>query len=123
MKDSNSNFEYLKLIIESIDSVYLYLGDNDKENFLRNNFLKDAILMRLIVIGEYGAKITNELKERFNEVEWQQMKAARNFYIHVYGQINYEHVWEVIEIDLKPLKVKLENILAFEIGKSKENIK
>jgi uncharacterized protein with HEPN domain len=36
--------------------------------------------MQLIVIGENGGKVSQDIKSRFSEVEWQLMKAARNFF-------------------------------------------
>jgi len=64
------------------------LRDVDEDNFLIDAILKDACLSRLIVIGEYSTKISEPTKEKFPQVEWQQIKVARNFYVHAYGQIN-----------------------------------
>lgn len=67
--------------------------------------------MRLIVIGEYGSKVSNEAKDTFKEVEWQLIKAARNFYIHVYDRVNWLYVWETVKKDLPPLRIRIENII------------
>lgn len=103
---------YLVLIKDSIDQIFEYVGGKDKIKFLDNDLLKGACLTRLIVSGEYSVKISTSLKQRFPEVEWQQMKVARNFYVHAYGQINWELIWETIKNYLPDLKAKIEKILA-----------
>lgn len=103
---------YLILIKDSIDQIFEYLGESDKESFLSNDLLRDACLTRLIVIGEYSVKIGESLKQRFPEIEWQQMKVARNFYVHTYGQINWELIWETIHNYLPELKEKIGNIIS-----------
>ena len=45
---------YLELMAESIDTIFNYIGNKNEDEFYRDATLKDACLMRLIVIGEYG---------------------------------------------------------------------
>ena len=106
-----SDIPYLKLIKESIDRVFEYIAGCSEEDFYENNEKKDACLTRLIVIGEYGAKISEKLKSEFSEIEWQQIKAARNFYVYLYNYIDWTKVWDVIQHDLPGLKIKVEGIL------------
>ena len=78
---------------------------------MENDILRHAVLMRLIVIGEYGVKISDESKNQFKEIEWQILKAARNFYIHVYDKVNWIYICETVKIDLPELKQKVQNII------------
>lgn len=103
---------YLTLIRDSINQVFIYVDKKEKKDFLADDLLKDACLTRLMVIGEYGNKVSQSTKDRFPEVEWQLMKVARNFYIHAYDNINWERVWETIMVYLPPLKPKIENIIS-----------
>ena len=102
------NLHYLEVILASINAVEDYVRDVDDDEFLRNEQLRDACLMRLTVIGEYGDK---NVKSRFTEIEWRLMKAARNFYVHVYDGVSWPHVWETITQDLPPLKPKIERLV------------
>ena len=104
---------YLILIKDSIDQIFSYLKGVEEGDFLSDDILKDACLTRLIVIGEHSTKISESTKEKFPEVEWQQMKVARNFYVHTYGQINWKLIWETIHDFLPALKLKIENIISF----------
>jgi uncharacterized protein with HEPN domain len=107
----NRDIQYLELIIKSIQAIIDYLKDIEEDEFYRDEILKHAVLMQLIIIGEYGGKISDNLKQRFSNIEWQQMKAARNFYVHTYDGINWMYVWETVQQDVKPLLNKIEQII------------
>ena len=64
------------------------------------------------MLGEYSARISDSLKEKFTDVEWQLMKSTRNYYVHVYRGIDWRRVWETIEKDIPDLKIKIEKILS-----------
>ncbi len=64
------------------------------------------------MIGEYSSRISEDIKSKFTDVEWQLMKSTRNYYVHVYRGINWRRVWETIEKDIPLLKIKIENILS-----------
>lgn len=105
------DLHYFELILSSIVAIEGYVKDIPEEKFINNDVLRHAVLMRLIVIGEYGGKISEKSKIDFKEIEWQILKAARNFYIHVYDSINWLYIWETIKIDLPVLKPKVQNII------------
>jgi uncharacterized protein with HEPN domain len=67
--------------------------------------------MKLLVIGEYSSKISDNQKNRFSDIEWQLLKAARNYYAHAYGEITWVRVWETLNEDIPELKKKIENII------------
>lgn len=107
----NRDLEFLEFLIDCINHLGLYVNNIDEDNFLRNEEKKDACLTRLIMISEYSAKISDELKSKFSDVEWQLMKSTRNYYIHVYRGIDWRRVWETLQKDIPVLKIKVENIL------------
>jgi len=84
----------------------------DEDDFLRNEEKKDACLTRIVMIGEYSARISDDLKNKFTDVECQLMKSTRNYYVHVYRGIDWLRVWETIKKDIPPLKIKIEKILS-----------
>ena len=64
------------------------------------------------MIGEYSARISDNLKNKFTDIEWQLMKATRNYYVHVYKGIDWKRVWETIQTDIPVFENKVENILS-----------
>jgi uncharacterized protein with HEPN domain len=111
MKEKKDDILYLESIETAINQIFTYLNDADEEVFLRDNMMKDACLMQLITIGENGGKVSQKIKDRFEEVEWQLMKAARNFFAHAYEYTDWIRVYDTITTVLPNLKPKIENII------------
>ncbi len=107
----NRDLDYLEFLLECINHLENYTKNVDEDSFLRDEQKKDACLTRIVMIGEYSARISDDLKEKFTDVEWQLMKSTRNYYVHVYRGINWRRVWETIQKDIPPLKIKVEKIL------------
>ncbi len=59
------DLHYFKLILSSIVAIEDYVKDISEEKFINNDVLRHAVLMRLIVIGEYGGKISEKSKIDF----------------------------------------------------------
>ena len=108
----NRDLDYLEFLLECIAHLEKYTLGTDEDDFLRNEEKKDACLTRIVMIGEYSARISDDLKNKFTDVEWQLMKSTRNYYVHVYRGIDWLRVWETIKKDIPPLKIKIEKILS-----------
>lgn len=108
----NRDLDYLEFLLECIEHLENYTNNVDEDSFLRDEEKKDACLTRIVMIGEYSARISDSLKDKFTDVEWQLMKSTRNYYVHVYRGINWRRVWETIQKDIPPLKIKVEKILS-----------
>jgi uncharacterized protein with HEPN domain len=57
--------------VDFLNHLERYTFNIDEDDLLRNEEKKDACLTRLIMIGEYSSKISDKLKSRFSETEWQ----------------------------------------------------
>ncbi|MEP6927177.1 MAG: HepT-like ribonuclease domain-containing protein [Ginsengibacter sp.] len=108
----NRDLDYLEFLLECIDHLKNYTKDVDEDSFLRNEEKKDACLTRIVMIGEYSARISDDLKDKFTNVEWELMKSTRNYYVHVYRGVDWRRVWETIQKDIPPLRIKVEKILS-----------
>jgi uncharacterized protein with HEPN domain len=61
----NRDVDFLEFLIDCINHLQSYIKNVDEDEFLRNEEKKDACLTRLIMIGEYTAKISDEFKSNF----------------------------------------------------------
>lgn len=108
----NRDLDYLEFLLECIAHLENYTKDVDEDTFLRNEEKKDACLTRIVMIGEYSSRVSDNLKDKFTDVEWQLMKSTRNYFVHVYRGIDWVRVWETIQTDIPSLKIKIEKILS-----------
>ncbi len=114
--------QLLRFVYEQIVTLETYYTEVDELVFLEDTILQDACLMKLLVIGEYTSKLSESFKDRFTEVEWQILKAARNYYAHAYGSITWLKVWNALTKNIPDLKRKFENIIEV-LESEKQNAK
>ncbi len=107
-----SDLELFCYVFEQITTLEEYIAGVNEEDFLGDSLKKDACLMKLLVIGEYSHRISDEQKSRFSDIEWQLLKAARNYYAHAYGAVSWLRVWETLKEDMPRLKARIQNIIA-----------
>ena len=87
---------YLLDILRSAEVIQGYVNGYNREDFLRDPKTQDAVLRRLLVIGEAAAHLTPETESRFEELPFRKMAGLRNRVVHDYGQIDFEIIWETV---------------------------
>lgn len=68
----------------------------------------------LAQIGGLSGHLSDELKERYTDIPWKQIKGLRNIIIHDYDGIKMSIVKETMERDIPILIAQLEAILELE---------
>lgn len=102
----------LESIIDAIERIFDYTKDiQSADDLFSNNIAFDATMMNFIVIGEMVAKLTEEFKENYQEIEWNKIKGFRNIAAHDYFGIDAEEVWQIIRFKLPHLKKDIEKIM------------
>lgn len=84
--------ELLLFLLEQVNILGAYCSNRTEIDFLTDELLQDGCLMKLLVIGKYSSKLSDGFKTRFNDIEWQVLNAARNYYAHAYGNIKWMKV-------------------------------
>lgn len=72
--------------------------------FMGDIMVQDACCMCIIQIGELVSALTDETKAVNPTVPWRVIKDTRNFYVHAYGSIDLDSVWETLTNDIPSLK-------------------
>ena len=102
---------YLQDILNSIDAVERFLDNIEEVEFLTGEILQNAVLMKLIVIGEAAARISDDLRKRYPETEWKSIIGFRNFAVHAYFSIKWSIVWATATNRLTSLREQIIEIL------------
>ena len=74
----------------------------------------NACVMRLQVIGEHVGKLLKEESkplDDYPEIPWQAINGLRNIISHEYANIDEEVIVSVINDDLQPLQLVIEDLL------------
>jgi len=98
---------YLDDIEDSIKQIGIYTKNFTGSDLANDQLLLDAVIRRLLVIGEAVKRITNETKILAPEVPWKKIAGTRDVLIHEYKAIIPEQVWAIIAEDLPILSQAL----------------
>jgi uncharacterized protein with HEPN domain len=65
---------------------------------------QDACCMCVVQIGELVNQLSDTVKLENDNVPWRIIKDTRNFYVHSYGSIDVDAVWDTLNSDIPALK-------------------
>ncbi len=91
--------------------IQKYAQGFDFERFENDEVMQDAVMRRILIIGEAARKVSPEFKEDHPEIPWSMIIGMRNRLIHEYFRIITEKVWEVVEWDIPQLIALLEPLV------------
>ena len=95
-------------ILDAADAIELFVSELSIVEFAENDLVKSAVVKKFEIIGEAANKLSNSFKEAHAQIPWKDFIGMRNFLIHDYTSIDYEGVWNTIEIHLPRLKSDLQ---------------
>lgn len=111
MPDKLGDRARLLHIIDSIEKIDSYVLESKFEDFEGNSMMKDACIRQLGIIGEASNRISEEIKDSNEEIEWRQIIGLRNIVIHQYFGVDDQVIWDIIQHNLPDLKSRVKRIL------------
>jgi len=60
----------------------------------RTDYLQDALIRCLEVMGEAVKRISSELRDAHSDLPWRGMAGMRDLLIHAYDKVDLEEVWQ-----------------------------
>jgi uncharacterized protein with HEPN domain len=105
---------YLRDIVEAVDAIDRFIGDNDYDSFADNDLLHSAVLQKLTIIDEAAARLPEDFQKRQPEIEWADIVGFRNIAVHAYFAVQWSIVWVAATQDARGLRDKVTDILTRE---------
>jgi uncharacterized protein with HEPN domain len=79
-------------ILSVLDRALGYPIDSE-ETFLATDYLQDAVIRCLEILGEATKRLSPDLRLLHRDVPWRAMAGMRDVLIHAYDQVDLEEVW------------------------------
>lgn len=108
---SRSEREYLLHIQHEVRYLLDRSSGLTKKRFLSDPTLQRAFVRSLEIIGEATKQIPKEFRDEHSQIDWRGMAGMRDRLIHGYFGVDYELVWDVIEVKIPELEKKLAPLL------------
>lgn len=103
---------YCQDILDSGAAIVSYVQGIDFDAFEQGRMRYSAVIREFEIIGEAVGKLSEELKCKYPEIPWQDVKDFRNLLAHEYFGVDLEIVWNTIRDDLPMLMNAVQKIVS-----------
>jgi uncharacterized protein with HEPN domain len=105
---------YIADLVESSRTVRGYLDGITREHWDEDQVLRDAVLYRMLLLGEIASALPDLLRERYPNVAWRHIRAFRNLAVHKYFSVDWAVVWQIAQEEVPVLEDQAMGILRAE---------
>ena len=110
MNDKVRDLIYLRYMHEFAKRVERRILGVSLEAFLENEDVQDSILFAIGHIGEFANKVSDETRDKYHDILWNELVGIRNRIFHSYGDVNMRIVYNIASINTAQLIRHLESI-------------
>ncbi|MBF1999652.1 MAG: DUF86 domain-containing protein [Synechococcales cyanobacterium M58_A2018_015] len=97
------DLQFLLDMLQSAELIMTYTSQCEKEQFISNVQLQDAVIRRLLVIAEAARRVSETTRQTLSNISWQEINGMRNRLVHDYDDVNLNIVWEVVQSEIPHL--------------------
>lgn len=117
MNRVDKNEVFLRHIFDETEFLLKHCEGLDLSDLMKDDVLKRACLRSLEVIGEAVKNVSEDLKQKYPDVEWKKVAGLRDKLIHHYFGVDWEIVWDVIKNRLPILEKEVGRLIEEEFGR------
>ena len=99
---------YLYDMLEAARLIHGYMAGVGFDEFWHNSEKRDAVALRISVLGESAHKIDKVTETALADIPFKRIRGMRNRIAHDYGAVDFKIVWVVTQQEIGPLIAPLE---------------
>ena len=98
-------------MLEAAREASSFAANRDRRDLDTDRMLVLALVKSIEIIGEAGARVSEEGRAATPDLPWPEIVAMRNRLVHAYFDVNLDIVWETVRKDLPALIIVLQDAL------------
>lgn len=95
-------------ILDSIKKINVYTEGMSKDEFLKDDKTIDAVIRNFEIIGEAANRMPEEIRDRFDQIDWHRIRGFRNRIVHDYMGVDLNIVWKILDGNLEKLQADVQ---------------
>ncbi len=107
MKKKRDVLVFLEDILESAELIESYVATISESEFYQSSEKQDAILHRLLIIGEAAKHVSAAYREKWSQVPWRDIAGIRDIIVHEYFGVTLTMIWKTAVEDIPLLKLQI----------------
>jgi len=107
-KAAKDDRAHLYDMLDSAQKATSYVREQTFDQFWDDFKTRDAVAMRLTIIGEAARQVSAATAAQIPTVPFHRIRGLRNRIAHSYDQVDFREVWKITQHDLQPLITELE---------------
>jgi uncharacterized protein with HEPN domain len=80
--DARRDELYVADLVDNTRAIREYLDGISREQWDQDRVRRDAVVYRLLLLGETASALPDILRDRYPDVAWRQIRAFRNLAVH-----------------------------------------
>jgi uncharacterized protein with HEPN domain len=81
---------YVADLADTTRAIREYLDSISRAQWDKDRVLRDAVLYRLLLLGEIASALPESLRDRYPDVAWRHIRAFRNLAVHRYFVVDWQ---------------------------------
>jgi len=105
-------------IMWAAEAIEAFTTGMSFEEFVDDDKTISAVLYKFAIMGEATKMLPDEVRAEYPDIPWRSIAGLRDKVIHGYIGVDYELLWETIELKIPAVIRCLHNIL-----KNRDNVR
>jgi uncharacterized protein with HEPN domain len=111
MNPAERDLHALLDMLQSAELALNYMSGKSLKELRSNLTLQDAVLYRILLIGEASKRVSPPMREQVPTIPWAAIAGMRNRLIHEYDRVDLDKVWETVTLSLPTLVSELAKVV------------
>ena len=107
-----SSLLLLEDILDSAHKILEYTKDLSYQDFCDDHKTVDAVIRNFEIIGEAANQLSDEFREKNDNIEWYRIRGFRNRIVHEYFGVDLSILWIIREKQIPSLIQEVSRIMA-----------